>query len=477
MNKNFDTTQRSHSLNEWERHQELLLSRNILIASRFKALDEEWKLESAMPPEGVNIDKLTSLNIQYQGLIREAKELSMEMQIHTEKGKELQGEYLEVLEGKEAEVKYGVSGGASMPLKSTITPQPADQKEPESRPDDRQAHSDTTAQLPSALTPLPIAKPVPSAQEETKSRAKEWLCHFDILRSRAALQSSRSAAFFEEMERERIFRPEGVDEKLSTWISRMDEQMRGSRELKLEMDAHEESYWKLDGVVEQKLSWTGDNFDGKRVDEVEVESEVESPIPSTRKIEISAQSSAPSPTLPLLNITTSAKDQLMFCLKEWDTQFDIFRSRAILLTSRSNALDEEINLCRPHSRTTNRLRSWIAQMEEMMRERDDLKEEIVVLGEKVREHLRVLDAKPSWRIGYEEGLSRRVDGLKGMLNIYGKKDLQRLEGEVENSTRPQDDADLAVSITYYLKRYPPLAHPTRETTDKSSCVTSPPQTL
>lgn len=446
MNKNVDTTQCIHSLNEWERHKELLSGRKALIASRYKAVNEEWKLESAIPPEGVNIDKLKSLNIQYRGLIRETKELSMEMGIHTEKAKELTGEDLEGIEdkgGKEADATSGVSGSISVPLNSTTNSQLAAQKKgPESRADACHAQSDIAAQLPSVNT-LPIAKS--AAQGELISRGEEWLCHLDILRSRATLQSSRSAEFFEEMERERIFRPEGVDEKLSNWISRMDEQIRERRELKLEMDAHEEKYWELDGVVMEKVSRKGNNLDGKRANGVESELKVlgECSIPSTRKLEVSAQSSALSPTTPL-NITVSAKDQPIFCLREWDIQFDIFRSRAAHLTSRAHGLDQEINLVQPQRQAINQLRSCIAYMEEIMRERNALKEEILFHAEKVRERLRGLAVEASWKRGYEEGLSRRVDGLMGMLNMYGE-DLQRLEEEVEVYTRPQEDPDLMVT--------------------------------
>lgn len=457
MNKNLDTTQCIHSLNEWERRKELLSARKALIASRYKALNEEWKLESAITPEGVNIDKLKSLNIQYRGLIKETKELSMEMEIHTEKAKELTGEDLEWKEGKEAEANSGVSGRISIPLNITTNSQLAAQKkEPESRADDCHAQSDIAAQLPSANTPLPIT--TSAAQEELISQEEEWLCHLEILRSRASLQSSRSAEFFEEMERERIFRPEGVDEKLSNWISRMDEQMMERRELKLEMDAHEEKYWELDGVVMEKVSRTGNNLDGKRANGAESELKAlgECSIPSTRKLEVSAQSLAPSPTPPL-NITTLAKDQPIFCLREWDIQFDIFRSRAAHLTSRAHGLDQEINLIQPQTQAINQQRSCIAHMEEIMREMNALKAEIIFHAQKVRERLRGLDVEASWTGGYEEGLSRRVDGLKGMLNIFGEEDLQLLEEEGEIYARPQEDPDLMVTNTSNF--IPPMSPP------------------
>ena len=450
MNKNLDTTQCIHSLNEWERHKELLSGRKALIASRYEALNEEWKLESAIPPEGVNIDKLKSLNIQYRGLIKEIKELSTEMEIHTEKAEELTGEDLEGKEGKEAEANSGVPGRISIPLNITTNSQLAAQKkEPESRADDCHIQSDIAAQLPSANTPLPITKS--AAQEELISQEEEWLCHLDILRSRASLQSSRSAELFEEMDRERIFRPEGVGEKLSDWISRMDEQIRERRELKLEMDAHEEKYWELDGVVMEKVSRRGNNLDGKRTNGAESELKAlgECSIPSTRKLEVYAQCLAPSPTPPL-NITTLTKDQPIFCLGEWDIQFDTFRSRAAHLISRAHGLDQEINLIQPQRQAISQLRSCIARMEEIMRERNALKAEIIFHAEKVRERLRGLEVEASWTRGYEEGLSRRVDGLKGMLNIFGEEDLQLLEEEVEIYTRPQEDPDLMVTNTSNL---------------------------
>lgn len=457
MNKNLDTTQCIHSLNEWERHKELLSARKALIASRYKALNEEWKLESAISPEGLNIDKLKSLNIQYRGLIKETKELSMEMEIHTEKAKELTREDLEGKGGKEAEANSGVSGRISIPLNITTNAQlTAQKKELKSRADDCHAQSDIAAQLPSANTPLPIT--TSAAQEELISQEEEWLCHLDMLRSRASLQSSRSAEFFEEMERERIFRPEGVDEKLSNWISRMDEQMMERRELKLEMDAHEEKYWELDGVVMENVSRTGNNLDGKRANGAESELKAlgEFSIPSTRKLEVSAQSLAPSPTPPL-NITTLAKDQPIFCLREWDIQFDIFRSRAAHLTSRAHGLDQEINLIQPQTQAINQQRSCIAHMEEIMREMNALKAEIIFHAQKVRERLRGLDVEASWTRGYEEGLSRRVDGLKGMLNIFGEEDLQLLEEEGEIYARPQEDSDLMVTNTSNL--IPPMSPP------------------
>lgn len=404
----------------------------------------------------------------------------MEMGIDTEKAKGLTGEYLEALKGKKSEVKSGVSGGrASMPLNRTTTSQAAAQKEPGSRLEDWQVQSATTAQLTSADPPLSIAKPVSSAQEEPKSRAEEWLCQLDILRSRAALQSSRCAAFYDEMERERIFRPEAVDEKLSGWISRVDEQIRERKELKLEMDAHEANYWELDGVAREKVSQAGGNLDMKRVNELKSESEVsgESSIQRTRALDVSAQSSASSPT-PIINITISAKDQCISCLKEWDTQFDIFRSRAVFLTSRSHTLDEEINLHRPQSRAVSQLRRWIVQMGEIIRERDVLKEEIKFHAEKVREHLMALDFQSSWRKEYEEGVSQRLDGLKGMLNIYGKGDLQRLEEEVESNIRPEEDAEFGVSIIFNVIPCPPwVPHSDSPQTSLSRAPPPSPNTL
>lgn len=374
----------------------------------------------------------------------------MEMEISTEKVKELRGECLEGKGGEEAEVKSGVSKGEdSIQLNSITTSQSKMQRKTESRPDDWQVQSGTTVQLPSAGSPLSNANTVPSAHEEPKLQAGEWLCQLDTLRSRAALQSSRAAAFLEEMERERIFRPDGVDEKLTAWISRMDEQIRERRELKLEMDAHEENYWELDEVVKEKISQTEGNFDRNRVNELHSESEFsrESSIQSTRTLEAYTQRSAQCP-IPLIYITISAKDQPMFCLKEWDTQFDIFRSRAVSLSSRWHALDEEINLHRPQNRAANQLRSWIVQMGEIMKERHALRDEIIFHAGKVRQRLMGKDCQSSWRIEYEEGLSRRLDGLEGMLNIYGEEDLQHLE-EAEINIRPEEDAEFAVSITQF----------------------------
>lgn len=398
-----------------------------------------------LPPKISNLDDMKNLNIQKEGLNRETnKECSLEAEIHSEKARESTREDLGIIERKDAECNSGVSGGISMPLSTTTTPQLKAQNEPEFSPDEWQAQSDTTAQPPTVDTPHQIANFLPVLQEE------EWLCHWGNLRSRVALDSSRYAALFEEIKCERVLRPEGVDEELGTWIGWMDEQIRQSKELKLEMKALEEEYWELDWLVKEKKCPTEVEFDGKREVEVESESDFsgEGSIPHTRESKVSAQSSTPSPT-PSLDKTASTKDQPIFCFKEWNILFDNFRSRTAFLVSRSHTLDQEINHIEPQSRTVDQLRSWIALMDEIIKERDILKEEIVLYGEKVEERLRGLDVEPSWRRGYEEALSRRIDGLKGILQFY-EEDVQRLEEEVEIKTRVNEVSELAVSNTSNL---------------------------
>lgn len=387
-----------------------------------KALVEETELESALAlvPGKVNIDDVKSLNIQ---LHREThKEWSLEAEINSEKAKELTGGNSE---GKEAEFKSRVSWGISMPLSSTTISESKAQKES------------------SVNTSLPIADFVPLAQEEPKSREEEWLCHSHNLHSRVTLDSSRYAALFEEIERERVLWPEGVDENLGSWISRMDEQIRQSKELKLEMDALEEKYWEVDWLVKEKVCPTEIKLDGKR--EVESESGLsgEGLIPNTRISKFSIQSSTSGPSSPL-QTTASAKNRPIICFREL-ILFDTFRSRAAFLVSRSHALDQEINLIEPQNRTVDKLMSWIALMDEIIKERDVLKEEIVLYGEKVGGCLKGLDVESSWRREYEEALSRRLDGLMGMLKFYGEEDLQRLEDEVEIQTRMKEVSDLPVS--------------------------------
>lgn len=433
----------------------------------------------ALPPEIANLDNMKSLNIQNEGLNRETnKECSLEAEIHSEKAKELTGEDLEGMERKEAKLISGVSEGTSRPLSSTTTSQLRAQKEPEFCPDEWQAQSDTTAQHPSVDTPHKIANFVPFAQEEPKSREEEWLCHWGDLRSRVALDSSRYATLFEEIERERALQPEGVDEELGTWIVQMDEQIRQSKELKSEMEALEEEYWEVDWLVKEKKCPTEIEFDGKREVEVASESDCsgEGSIPNTRESKVFAQSSTPSPTPPLDN-AASAKNQPIFCFKEWNILFDTFRSRTSFLVSRSNALDQEINLIEPQSRTVDQLRSWIALMDEIIKERDVLKEEIVLYGEKVEERLRGLDVEASWRRGYEEALSRRIGGLQGILQFYEEEDLQRLEEEVEIRTRMNEVSDLAVSNTSNLiapKRLYPYSPQTSLRTQRTKEITHNP---
>lgn len=419
-----------------------------------KALGEEMDLDSTLvlPPEIANIDDMKSLNIPNEGLSRETnKKCSLEAKIHNEKAKESTREDLQSIERKEVAYNSGVSRGISVPLSSTTTPQLKAQKEPEFCPDEWQAQSDTIAQPPSVDTPHQIAKFVPVLQKEPKSREEEWLCHWGNLRSRVALDFSRYAALFEEIECERVLRPEEVDEELGTWIGRMDEQIRQSKELKLEMEALEEEYWELDWLVKEKICPTEVEFDGKREVEVDSESDFsgEGSIPHTRESKVSAQSSTPSPTPPL-GKTASAKNQPKFCFKEWNVLFENFRFRTAFLVSRSHALDQEINLIEPQSRTVDQLRSWIALMDEIIKERDILKEGIVLYGEKVEERLRGLDVESSRRRGYEEALSRRIDGLKRILQFYEEEDVQRLEEEVEIKTRMNEVSELAVSNTSNL---------------------------
>ena len=414
---------------------------------------EELELDSALkhPPEEAKIDHTKSSNIQNQGLNWETnKEWSLEAESHTDKEKELTGVYLEVMEGRDVEFKYEVSGGMSMPLSSTTISQPKAHQKPELRPDEWQAQSDTIAQLLSVKTPLSIANFVPFVQEEPKSQEEEWLCRWSNIRSRAALDSSRYASLFEEIEHERVLWPEGVDEKLCTWISRMDEQIRQDKELKVEMEAFEDRNWEVDWLVKEKICTRELKFDGKRK-EVESESNFsgEGSVSNTRESKASAQSSVPSPILPLDN-TASATKQAIFRFKEWNILFDNFRLQAYFLVSRSHALDQEINILEAQSRTANQLKSWIALMGGMNRERDVLKEKIVDFGEKVGERLRGLDVEPSLGRIYEEVLSRRIDRLKGILEFYGKEDFQRLEEELEIKTRMKEVSRSSVSNTSNL---------------------------
>ena len=417
-----------------------------------KALGEEMELDSTpvLPPEIANIDDMKSLNIPNEGLSRETnKKCSLEAEIHCEKAKESTREDLESIERKEAAYNSGVSRGISVPPSSTSTPQLKAQKEPEFCPDEWQAQSDATAQPPSVDTPHQVANFVPVLQKEPKSREEEWLCHWGNLRSRVALDFSRYAALFEEIECERVLRPEEVDEELGTWIGRMDEQIRQSKELKLEMEALEEEYWELDWLVKEKICPTEVEFGGKREVEVESESDFSGEGSITRESKVSAQSSTPSPTPPL-GKTASAKNQPKYCFKEWNVLFENFRFRTASLVSRSHALNQEINLIEPQSRTVDQLRSWIALMDEIIKERDILKEGIVLYGEKVEERLRGLDVESSRRRGYEEALSRRIDGLKRILQFYDEEDVQCLEEKVEIKTRMNEVSELAVSNTSNL---------------------------
>lgn len=370
----------------------------------------------------------------------------MEAEIHSEKAEELTGEDLEGMEQKEPECNSEVSGGISMPLSSTRTSQLKAQKEPELCPDEWQAQTDKKAQTPSVGTPHNLANFEPFELEEAKSREEEWLCRWGGLRSRVTLDSSSYATLFKEIERERVLRPEGVEEELGTWIGRMDEQIRLSKELKLEMEALAEDYCEVDWLVKEKLCPTEVDFDGKWEVELDAKSDFsgEGSMPNTRESNLSAQSSTLSPTAPLEK-PASAKKQLEFCFREWNILFDTFRSRTTFLVSRSHGLDKELNRIEPQSRTVDQLRSWIALMNEIIKERDILKEEIVLHGEKVGERLRGLDVETSWRRGYEEALSRRIDGLKGILQFYEEEDLQRLEQEVKIKTRMNEFSDLAVS--------------------------------
>lgn len=439
---------------------------------------------------------MKSLNIQNEGLNWEAsKEWSLEAEINTEKAEELTVEDLEGMKGKDAEFQPEVSGGISMPLNSTTALHLKAQKDPEFHPNQWQAQSDTKAQIRSANTPVPIANFVPSAQEGPKSRKQESLCHWDNLRSRVALVSSRCAALFEEIERERVLRPEGVDEKLSTWISRRAEQIREGKELKLEMEALEEKYWEADWLVKEKICLTEIKIDRKREEGLESELDVsgEGSIPNTTEPKVSAQSASPSPTPPP-DDTASAKNHPIFCFKEWNILFDTFCCRA--------ALDQEIDLLEPQSRTVNQLRSWIALMDEIVREGDVLKEEIVLHEKKVGEHLRGLDVESSWRRGYDKALSRRINKLKGVLEFYEGKGLQRLGEEMEIKMRMKEVSDVAVSINsnpippqVSLPGFTPnfLPNPvdernfskppfvpnqrSRETANDPPSLTSPPQTL
>lgn len=417
----------------------------------FKDLGEEMELDSilALPPEEANIDDLESLNIQNEGLNRETnKGCLLEAEIRSEEAKDLRRDGFDGIKGKEAKFNSGVSEGTSMSLSSTTTSQLKAQKEPILLPDEWQAQPDTTAQPPSINTLHPIANFVPFAKEEPISREEEWLCHSCNLRSGVALDSSRYAALYEEIERERVLRPEDVNGKLVTWIGRMDKQIRQGKGLNLEMEALDEKYWDVDWLVKEKICPTEVEFDGKRELEVESESDFsgEGSVPKTKESKVSAQSSTPSPTPPLEDMA-SAKNQPVFCFKEWNILFDTFRSRTAFLVSRSHALDQEINLIEPQSRTIDHLRSWIALMDEIVKERDILRKEIVLYGKKVEERLRGLDVDSSWIRGYEEALSQRINGLKGILEFYEEEDLQRLEEEVEIRTRTKEVSDLGVSNT------------------------------
>lgn len=402
---------------------------------------------------------MQSLNIQNEGLNTVTnKGCSLEAETHSEKTKELTREDLEGMKWKEAECNSGVSGGISMPLSSTSISQLKAQKEPEFCPDEWQAQTNTKAQTTTVGTPHHLANFVPFSQEEPKSREEQWLCHWGDLRFRVALDSSRYATLFEEMERERVLRPKRVEEELGIWISRMDEQIRQSKELKLEMEALAEDYWEADWLVKEKICPTEVEFDGSREVEVESKSDFsgEGSMPNTKESTLSAQSSTLGPTPPLEK-TASAKNQPKLCFKELDILFDTFRSRTASLVSRSHALDKEINRIEPQSRTVDQLRSWIALMDEIIKERDILKEEIDLHGEKVEERLRGLDAESSWRRGYEEASSRRIDGLKGILPFYEEEDLHRLEQEAEIKTRMKEVSHLGVSTPPILS--PPSVSP------------------
>lgn len=157
---------------------------------------------------------------------------------------------------------------------------------------------------------------------------------------------------------------------------------------------------------------------------------------------------------PLLDKAPSTETPPRFFFKEWNILFDTFRSRAAFLISRSHALDLEINRIEPQSRTVDQLRSWIALMNEIINERDILKEEIALCGKKVEKRLGGLDVEAGWRREHEKALSQRIDGLKDMLQFYEGEELQRLQLEVEIKMRMNEVSDVVVSTPPILSSRP-----------------------
>lgn len=167
---------------------------------------------------------------------------------------------------------------------------------------------------------------------------------------------------------------------------------------------------------------------------------------------------------PLLDKTASSKTQPRFFFKEYNVLFDTFRSRTAFVVSRSHALNQEIYRIEPQSRTVDQLRSWIALMHEIIKERDILKEEIVLQREKIEKRFKGLDVESGWRREHEEALSQRIEGLKEMLHFYEKEELQRLQQEAEIKTRINEGSDVVVSTPSNLiapKRFYPDSPPPR----------------
>lgn len=98
-------------------------------------------------------------------------------------------------------------------------------------------------------------------------------------------------------------------------------------------------------------------------------------------------------------------------------------------------------------------------MNEIIKERDILKEEIVPHGEKIEKRLRGLDVESGWRRGHEEALSQRIDELKDMLQFYEEEDLHRLQQEMEIKTRINEVSDMVVSTPPILSSCPSYSAP------------------
>lgn len=161
----------------------------------------------------------------------------------------------------------------------------------------------------------------------------------------------------------------------------------------------------------------------------------------------------------LLDKTASTEDPPRFFFKEWNILFDTFGSQSASLVSRSHALNREINRIEPQSRTVDQLRRWIALMNEIIKERDILKEEIVLHGEKIEKRLRGFDVELGWRRGHEKALSQIIDGLKDMLQFYEEEELQRLQQEMESKTRMNEVSDMVVSTPPILSSHPSYSAP------------------